>query len=243
MSVEHISRRTVAFFILTSLANVGGVIVFAFLYLIGALPNDRNPALTYTFGVLALGATILVVLLPRVLTRTGDSWMPAEDSGKLGMALHFARYSLGQGISDGLLLLRQRSLGVISGSLGTMVFDLAVLGATFKAFGHFPPLGVLVLGYLIGQLGGNLPVPGGIGGVDGGLIGVFALYHQPLAITTAAVLIYHTISLWLPALLGSVAFVQLRNTLAREEAPAAMCAPLAEPIDVARVPALGGTPA
>jgi uncharacterized protein (TIRG00374 family) len=94
----------------------------------------------------------------------------------------------------------------------------------------------LVLGYLIGQLGGNVPVPGGIGGVDGGLIGTFALYHVPLASATAAVLAYRVISLWLPALLGSVAFVQLRRTLQREEQPAAICMPLAEPIETVTLP-------
>jgi uncharacterized protein (TIRG00374 family) len=146
--------------------------------------------------------------------------------------VRWVRYSLGQGVRDGLLLLRQRSIGVIGGSIGFLAFDIAVLGATFKAFGYSPAIGVLVLGYLIGQLGGNLPVPGGIGGVDGGLIGTFALYHQPLAVTTAAVLVYHAIALWIPALLGSVAFVQLRRTLAREDQPAAICAPLAEPIDL-----------
>jgi uncharacterized protein (TIRG00374 family) len=118
-----------------------------------------------------------------------------------------------------------------------MVFDIAVLGVCFRAFGQAPAVGILALGYLIGQLGGNIPVPGGIGGVDAGLVGVFALYHQPLAATTAAVLVYHAIALWLPAVLGSVAFVQLRRTLRREEQPAAMCAPLAEPIEVVHQPA------
>jgi uncharacterized protein (TIRG00374 family) len=123
-----------------------------------------------------------------------------------------------------------------------MAFDLAVLWACFEAFGHSPPVGVLVVGYLIGQLGGNLPVPGGIGGLDAGLIGTFVIFHQPLAVTTAAVLVYHGISLWIPGLLGSVAFVQLRSTLARETRPAAMCAPLAEPIQTVPLPAsVGGT--
>ena len=139
-------------------------------------------------------------------------------------------------------MLRQRSVGVIAGSIGTMAFDIAVLGVSFRAFGYSPSLGVLVLGYLIGQLGGNVPLPAGIGGVDGGLIGVFALYHQPLAPTTAAVLIYHAIAIWVPALLGSLAFVQLRRTLQREEKPAAMCIPLADPITVA-LPASAGRPA
>lgn len=235
MSTEHIARRTVAFFILTSLANVGGVIVLAALYAVGILQHNRNPGLTYAFGALALAATAVVLALPAMLKAKPPD--PNARSRKLAAAARFARYSLGQGISDGVLLLRRRPLGVLSGSLGIMVFDLAVLGVCFKAFGHFPAVGTLALGYLIGQLGGNIPVPGGIGGIDAGLVGTFALYHQPLAATTAAVLVYHAISLWIPALLGSVAFVQLRRMLQRESQAAAMCAPLAEPIELVRQPA------
>ena len=233
MSAEYIGRRTVAFFFLTSLANIGGVIIFASLYAVGVLDHDPDPALTYGFGVAALAATLVVLALPRVLLPKADRPPAVPRWGKLAAAVRFGRDSLGQGIRDARLLLRQRPIPILAGSFGTLIFDLAVLAVTFKAFGHSPPFGVLVLGYLIGQLGGNLPVPGGIGGVDAGLIGVFVLYHQPLAITTAAVLVYHAISLWVPALLGSVAFVQLRNTLAHEDQPAAMCAPLAEPIRIA----------
>jgi uncharacterized membrane protein YbhN (UPF0104 family) len=240
MSTEHIARRTVAFFFLTSLANVGGVIVFALLYRVGAIQHDPNPILTYIFGGAALAATTLVLSLPALLARGAPDWRPAKGSGKLHAALHFIRYSLGQGVRDAVALLRQRSIGVIGGSVGFMAFDIAVLGFSFKALGYSPPLGVLVLGYLIGQLGGNIPIPGGIGGVDGGLIGTFALYHQPIAVTTGAVLVYHAIAIWVPALLGSAAFVQLRHTLEREAQPAAMCAPMAEPIEVAHTPALAG---
>jgi len=233
MSTDHIARRTVAFFILTSLANVGGVILFALLYFVGILEDDRNPTLTYGFGVAALAATVIVVTLPTLLNRGSQERPPAQPRGKVAAALHFARYSLGQGISDGLLLLRQRSIGVIVGSLGTLVFDIAVMAAAFKAVGYVPAFGTLVMGYLVGQLGGNIPVPGGIGGLDAGLVGVFVLYHQPLAACTAAVLIYHAIILWVPGILGSAAFVQLRNRLRREARPAATCAPLAEPIEAA----------
>jgi uncharacterized membrane protein YbhN (UPF0104 family) len=213
---------------------VAGVIVFAALYAVGVLRHDRNPTLTYGFGAAALAVTTLVLGLPALLAPKARVRASAR-SGRIADALRFIRESLGQGIRDATLLLRQRSPGVLAGSLGTMVFDLAVLGVCFRAFGYSPALGVLVLGYLIGQLGGNLPLPGGIGGVDLGLIGVFALYHQPLAPTTAAVLVYHAISLWIPALLGSVAFVQLRNTLRRAEKPASICMPLVEPLEAVQV--------
>jgi uncharacterized membrane protein YbhN (UPF0104 family) len=238
MNVEHIGRRTVAFFFLTSLANVSVLMLFALLFALGVLGHDRDPALTYGFGAAALLATIVVVTLPVLLRTPSTPPPPSEHSGRLAAAARYARYSLGQGVRDGLSLLRGRSAGVLAGSLGVLTFDMAVLGVSFAAFGAPVPLGVLVVGYLIGQLGGNLPIPGGIGGVDIGLIGVFVLYHQQLAATTAAVLVYHAISIWIPALLGSIAFVQLRRTLQREEQPAAMCAPLAEPIEVVVPPAL-----
>jgi uncharacterized membrane protein YbhN (UPF0104 family) len=240
MNVEHIGRRTVAFFFLTSLANVATVIVVAALYALGVIRHDRNPALTYGFGAAALVATGLVLALPALLQPKDRTTASDESPGRFAAALRFARYSVALGVRDGLLLLRARSIGVVAGSVGLMAFDIAVLGATFRAFGLVPPFGILVLAYLIGQLGGNIPIPGGIGGIDAGLIGVFVLYHQPLVVTTAAVLIYHAIALWVPALLGSLAFVQLRRTLRREDRPAAMCAPLAEPIEVVSEPVMVG---
>lgn len=239
MSTEYIGRRTVAFFFLTSMANIGGVILFAALYALGILHHDRDPALTYAFGGAALAATLLALSLPAILTSRKPDDPSSRRHGRIGTAARFVRYSVTQGLRDAVSLLQRRPAGVLIGSIGTMAFDLAVLGACFRAFGYRPAVGVLVLGYLIGQLGGNLPIPGGIGGIDGGLIGTFALYHAPLATTAAAVLVYHAISLWIPALLGSVAFVQLRNTLRREAEPAAICMPLAEPIGALRLPVSG----
>jgi uncharacterized membrane protein YbhN (UPF0104 family) len=236
VSTEQIGRKSVAFFFLTSLANVAGVIVFAALFLVGALSGDRDPALTYGFGAAALLATVLVLSLPKWLGPRGPLLPAAVDAGRIAAARRFARHSLAQGLHDAVELLRRRSPGVLIGSFGTMGFDLAVLGACFLALGHTPPLGVLVLGYLIGQLGGNLPLPGGVGGLDAGLVGTFVLYHQPLAASTAAVLLYHGILLWVPGLLGSLAFLRLHRTLQREEQPAVLCVPLAEPIELDRSP-------
>ena len=238
MDTEYIARRTVAFFFLTSLANVGVLIVFAALYATGVLQHDRDPPLTYAFGGLAVLATAIVVLgLPRLRPPAAS---PVPGSGVIARGIWFVRQSLGQGVRDGLQMLRHRPLAILAGSLGVMGFDLAVLGVCFKAFGYSPAVGMLALGYLIGQLGGNIPIPGGILGLDAGLIGTFALYHLPLAATTAAVLVYHAISLWVPGLLGSIAFVRLRRTLRRETEPAAMCAPLAEPLETVRLPVRAG---
>jgi uncharacterized protein (TIRG00374 family) len=108
-----------------------------------------------------------------------------------------------------------------------MAFDIAALGFGFAAIGPAPTFGVLVLGYLIGQLGNLIPVPGGIGGTEAALIGIFALYGADLTQATAAVLIYRLFQLLIPAFLGAPAFVLLRRKLARADQPALVCAPLA----------------
>jgi hypothetical protein len=118
-----------------------------------------------------------------------------------------------------------------------MVFDIVALGAAFKSFGYSPDLGVLVVGYLIGQLGGLLPLPGGIGGIEGGLIGTFLLYRVPVSASAAAVFAYRIGQLWIPAILGSVAFVQLRDLFrGRQADAAALCEPLSEPIETVSLP-------
>jgi uncharacterized membrane protein YbhN (UPF0104 family) len=63
-----------------------------------------------------------------------------------------------------------------------------VLWVTFHAVGADVPLSVVLMGYLIGQLGGLLPLPGGVGGIDGGLIGTLVVYGAPAAATATAVL-------------------------------------------------------
>ena len=67
-------------------------------------------------------------------------------------------------------------------------------------------MSIVWIAYLIGQLGDWLPLPGGIGGVEIGLIGTFVLFGLPVATATAAVLLYRVIELWIPAALGIVAF-------------------------------------
>lgn len=247
MSADRIGRRSVAFFFLTSLANVLVLVVVAVLYVSGVVDHDPRPEVTDGFAAAAVVITVLVLALPRLLGAPAARVRAAERSGAAVTAARFLRDALGGGIPEGLALLRRRPLGVVAGSAGFLLFDVAVLGVCFRAFGFSPPLGVLLLGYVIGQLGGNVPLPGGIGGVDGGLIATFALYHQPLAATTAAVLVYHAIAIWVPGALGGVAFLQLRRSPAADgrpagrcEAPAAACPPSGAAVCTGAMPALAG---
>jgi hypothetical protein len=92
------------------------------------------------------------------------------------------------------------------GALGYLGFDIAVLGLMCAGVGH--PIGVpaLVLAYIIGYVANSLPVPGGIGVLEGGLVETLALYGTPVMPATAAVLLYHTIAFWIPSLGGAIAY-------------------------------------
>jgi uncharacterized protein (TIRG00374 family) len=70
------------------------------------------------------------------------------------------------------------------------------------------------MGYYVGTLADALPLPGGIGGVEGGLIGVFLAFGVKGSLAVLAVLAYRTISYWLPTLPGAVAYLRLRRTVA-----------------------------
>ena len=81
------------------------------------------------------------------------------------------------------------------------------------------------MAYLIGQLGNWIPIPGGIGGTELGLVGALVLYGTPAVTATAAVLLYRVIELWIPAVLGIAAFVQLRRLLRQETEAIKLCKP------------------
>jgi hypothetical protein len=92
---------------------------------------------------------------------------------------------------------------------------MAVLLCMLRGLGYDANCGTPILGYLIGYLIGYLataiPIPAGIGVLEGGLVGTLVLYGAPPAQTAAAVLVYHAIAFWIPSLGGLGAYTALRS--------------------------------
>ena len=111
-----------------------------------------------------------------------------------------AAEAVGEGVDEALGVLRSRDPAILLGASAYLLFDVAMLGVCFKAFGNdVPPAGVLLVAYLVGQLGSLIPIPGGIGGVDGGLIGTLVLYGVDPADAAVAVIAYRGLLLAIPA--------------------------------------------
>jgi uncharacterized membrane protein YbhN (UPF0104 family) len=219
MDAARIARRSVAFFLIKSGVNFVAVAVVGTVMALGVGP-DQSLWLTAFPAVMATLILAAVATIPRL--GPGRSLGPDATRFRRGVAA--ARRAIIDGTGEALRILGSGNVRVLAGAVGYWAFDNAVLWATFKAFGLSPPITVILLGYLIGQLGGLLPIPGGIGGIDGGLIGTLIVYGAPAAGTAAAVLGYRVILFWLPLVVGGIAFAQLRHSMPRS-GELASCAP------------------
>jgi len=235
MPAERIGRRTVAFYLLTSAVNFATAAVAGALLALGVLSGGGSLGFTAGPALAAALAIAVVVALPRLL---GSKAAGRPRSGRVGRALATTRVAFADGVRDAGLLVRSGNPHVIGGAIGYMAFDVAALAAAFAAIGHVPPIGVLLLAYVVGQLGNLIPLPGGVGGADGGLIAALALYGTPLAGAAAAVLAYRAFQLGLPALLGGLAVLRLPSVVERAPDTGQLCSPAPR----SRVPALGGVP-
>jgi uncharacterized membrane protein YbhN (UPF0104 family) len=213
MPADQISTRSVAFFLIKCVANFVAVAVVGAVLWLGLGAPSLSPALTILPAALAVATMAAVAALPALLARARSERRAAR--GARGLA---------RGVREALRLLGSGNPAILLGSLGYWAFDNVVLWACFHAFGVSPAFTVILMGYLIGQLGGLLPLPGGLGGVEGGLVGTLVVYGVSLTDAVAAVLAYRVIQFWIPLLLALPAFVGLQRGLNRPERPD-LCAP------------------
>jgi uncharacterized protein (TIRG00374 family) len=224
MDADRIARRSVAFFLIKSSVNFVAVAIIGLLMYLHLFGVDEPWTLTLLPALMSIAVIAAVLVIPRF----GPGEVRGEDASRSERFIAASRRALITGSESAIEIVRSGNVRVIAGSIGYWAFDNAVLWATFHAFGYTPEISIVLMGYLIGQLGGLLPIPGGIGGIDGGLIGTLIVYGAPAAVVAAAVLAYRTILFWLPLLAGAVSFFSLRrdmprdNELARCEAGAAL---------------------
>jgi uncharacterized protein (TIRG00374 family) len=230
MPASEIARRTAAFFLLTSVPNVVGVILVGLGLAVGVIPGENNLLLTLVPAAVAALAFAGALLAGRTAGPLHARLRRSEAAGSSRRVTITLKtlVATADGVNEAVALLRERNPWLIGGLIAYLAFDVMVLWASFRAFGSSPPLGIVWIGYLIGELGGLIPVPGGIGGIDAGLVGTFVLYGVPVTSAASAVLAYRAIALWVPALLGSIAFVMLRRLLRNESQKLAVCAPETE---------------
>jgi uncharacterized membrane protein YbhN (UPF0104 family) len=209
MPTRQILRRSSGLFFLTSAVNVAALIAGGLLAVTGASGQPH---------LLLGGAPVLAGL---VVAGAVAALPPLRGRARRSRTHHWSAEVIA-GIREAERVLR-RPTWRLAGAIGYLGFDIAVLWTTLHAVGYSPPLATLLLGYLIGYLANLIPVPGGIGVLEGGLAGTLILYGAPASQAAAAALIYHAIAFWIPSLGGLLGYRQITRQLphAREAPPPA----------------------
>jgi uncharacterized membrane protein YbhN (UPF0104 family) len=206
---ELAGRRHAALFLITSAVTFVALVVAGTLGTLGIANGD---APVWATLLPAVGAAIVIAL---ALGFARSDSPPEPDGGKIRTLWWRVRRFVHDGARTSLVLLRHGDPLLITGAITYFAADVASLACAFEAFGGgAPPLCIFVLAYALGHAGAFLPTPGGIGGTEGGLIGMFAAYGTPLGLAATAVLAYRVFQLGLPAIFGAISLMRIRHTLA-----------------------------
>jgi uncharacterized membrane protein YbhN (UPF0104 family) len=110
------------------------------------------------------------------------------------------------------LLLHRGAWASVLGVLAYFGFDVLVLWSAFLAIHahHAPGFAVVMMAYIIGALGGSIPLPASAGTV-GGMGGMLILYGVSHNAAIAAVLLHQAIGLLVPLAGGGIAYAILRR--------------------------------
>jgi uncharacterized membrane protein YbhN (UPF0104 family) len=185
-----------------------------------------------TFGVLlGLGIfagknDVTLTVLPAVVAATGvvAAIVVAQRADHFAARLEPRRPRTAAGIgtvaraveNTYALVFRSRDWRTLFGALTYLFFDVLVLWTAFFALHAHSvlPFAPVLMAYIVGALGGSLPLPAGLGAV-GGIGGCLILYGAGRNVAVGAAVIYGAIGLVVPFVGGLLAYLllmrQLRN--------------------------------
>jgi len=217
MEARTVACRMVAFMALLYAVYMCTLVICGLGLYLGLFPGPAPFAITMVpaiFGAVVIVLFLGVSFVPTDFERLVTRWTSEGKAASIARRLAPAPAAAATGIRTAISLVRSRDPYVL-GAIAWWGFDIAVLWACFHAFGAAPPQAVIVMSYFVGMLGNTLPLPGGIGGVDGGMIGAFTAFGMPVDVSIVSVLAYRALAFWLPTLPGAVAYLQLRRTVQR----------------------------
>jgi uncharacterized protein (TIRG00374 family) len=218
MERRIVACRMVAFLVLTYVVYMAALLIGGIGLRIGLFSGPAPFALTIVPAIFAAVVIVIVLALafvPEDFERRLQRWSSSHGRlGTIAQRLATAPATMSSGVRTAISLVRTGDPSLLA-SVAWWGFNVGILWACFHAFGDPPPFAIVVMGFFVGMLGNLLPLPGGVGGVDGGMIGAFIGFDVDQGLAIVAVLAYRGFAFWLPTLPGAVAYLQLRRTVSR----------------------------
>jgi uncharacterized membrane protein YbhN (UPF0104 family) len=215
MEPRLVACRMIAFMAVLYAVFMGTLVIAGLGLYFGIFPGQNPFAITVVpaiFGGGVIALFVIVSLLPGDFDRLVKRWTGGGHVGRLIGRAAALPAAAASGVRTAIHLVRERDYSLLGG-VAWWGFDISVLWSCFHAFGGGPPTAVVVMAYFVGQLGNVLPLPGGIGGVDGAMIGAFSAFGISPPLAVVSVLAYRAFAFWLPTFPGAVAYLQLRRTV------------------------------
>jgi uncharacterized membrane protein YbhN (UPF0104 family) len=173
-------------------------------------------------GIIAGEHHLLLTVLPAAVAATGmaGALLIAKRASRHAPRLQAthpkiasAIVTLADAVEDTQRLLFHRGAWTsVVGVLAYLGFDVLVLWSAFLAIHAHPMPGfaIVVMAYIIGALGGSIPLPASAGTV-GGMGGMLILYGVDHNTAIAAVLLHQAIGLLIPLAGGGISYTILRH--------------------------------
>jgi uncharacterized membrane protein YbhN (UPF0104 family) len=210
MPAKQIAERLLALSLLNTAVDALMLLLVGVGLAIGVLPGSGDLALTLLPAALAAGGLSGTLVLARRMQKISAAKQPAHEKRAAVLG------TLSQAVVDvdRFVFHGERGRSLV-GAVAYLGFDLLVLWTAFLGIhaSPVPHLGVVVMAYIIGALGGSLPfIPAGAGAA-GGIGGMLILYGIHHGSAVAAVIVYEAIGLLVPFVGGGLAFLLVRRHL------------------------------
>jgi hypothetical protein len=196
---------------LPAMFNATAMVVFALIgFLLLLLGHDVRMPRPLLLIVVATVMALLVTLAVRVLT--SDDRIVAVVGGVRRMWSRLRRRPVDKRALAAVrkrVTFARRALrrggwrGVAFGATLNVGFDLLSLYFLFLAARYPIAVGTMLAGYGLPEVAGRLTfLPGGVGVVEGGMVGLYRALGVRSSVAVVVVLAYRTLSFWLPTLTG-----------------------------------------
>jgi uncharacterized membrane protein YbhN (UPF0104 family) len=209
MPTKQIAERQFNLSFLNTAVDALALVVFGVGLALGIFAGEDNLLLTLLPAALAAcGIAAALALAPRASAYA--SRLQAKHA-KVARTIT----TLADAVNDTKRTVTHRgSATTVLGAVAYLTFDLLILWLALLAVhaNPSPAFGIVLMAYIIGALGGSVPLPASVGTIGGiaGMLIVYGVHHNP---AVAAVLLHQAIGLLVPLAGGTIAYMIIRRQL------------------------------
>jgi uncharacterized membrane protein YbhN (UPF0104 family) len=209
LPLKTVTEREFNLSFLNTAIDALALIAFGVLLGLGILAGKNDLTLTILPAVAATAAIVAAILIANRADHVAAKLAPRHPHIAAGIG------TVAGAVEDTYaLIFTRRDWRSLFGAIAYLFLDVLVLWTAFFALhAHtVPAFAPVLLAYIIGALGGSLPLPAGLGAV-GGIGGCLILYGAGRNVAVGAAVIYGAIGLIVPFVGGLIAYLLLTRQL------------------------------